>query len=192
MEGALLAAARQRALPQLRGRQARSQARHPVQQPRDDRTLPRGRQSVGSRTRRRPARPRALPDHRHRRAVGIQPPPHRRHRQLQGAVLAHRALAQDAGGPEGQARGGDRHRCDRRADHSGGGQGSRAAQRVPARPQLVRAAEQWPDHRRSAGRHPASLPGNLSGLRHLVRRLRPQLPVAPVRRGAQGRTPEAL
>ena len=95
-----------------------------------------------------------LPDHRHRPAVGADHAEDRRHRELQGPVLPHRALAARAGELRRQARGGDRHRRHRRADHPGGRQDGRPSHRVPAHAQLVRAAAQRPDLQGGDGRDP--------------------------------------
>ena len=95
--------------------------------------------------------PRALPDHRHRPAVGADHAAHRGRRDVPGPVLPHRALAARAGELRGQARGGDRHRRHRRADDPGGRQDRRAPHRVPAHAELVRAAAQQQDRRRGDG-----------------------------------------
>ena len=79
------------------------------------------------------------PDYRHRRALGADHAAHRGRRNVQGPVVPHRALAQGTGELRGQARRGDRHRRDRRADHPDHRQAGRPPDRVPAHPQLVRA-----------------------------------------------------
>ena len=91
-------------------------------------------------------------------------PQDRRHRELQGPVLPHRALAARAGELRGQARGGDRHRRHRRADHPGGRQDGGPSHRVPAHAQLVRAAAQRPDLRGRDGRDPRALSRDLRAL----------------------------
>ena len=63
-----------------------------------------------------------------------------------------------------QARRDYRHRRDRGADDPGNRQNGRTADRVPAHPELVRAAAQRQDFRRGDARHPGALRRNLRAL----------------------------
>ena len=110
LERALLGAAGDAALLQLRRRQARPPPRHHVRQPRPSGDLRRGGERVGDRDRGRPPRARALPDHRDRPAVGADHAEHPGRGELPGRGLPHRPLAARAGDLRGQAGGRDRHR----------------------------------------------------------------------------------
>ena len=130
----------------------------------------------------------ALPDHRHRPALGADVAAHRRRRDLRRPVLPHRALAARARRFRRQARRRHRHRRHRRADdpdHRGPG---RPPDRVPAHAQLVRAAAQRQDRRRDAeadqGQLPRDVPPLPGDLRLLPAHARPARHV----RGHRGRT----
>ena len=163
VERALLGAAGDAALLQLRRRQARPAPRHRVQLPGHGgasttrrRTSGRSRPTDGRRARG------ALPDHRDRPAVGADHADDPGRRELPRRGLPHRRLAARAGELRGQARRGDRHRRDRRAGDHRDRQDGRPPHRVPAHAELVRAAAQQPDRRRRrSARIKATLPGDL-------------------------------
>jgi len=161
---ALRLTARDRALSQPCRRQVRPASRHPVQEPRDRRALPGGNAQLG----RYPGGWQALPhptaDYRYWRALGADHAAHRRRRYVLGPVLPHPLLAEGAGDLRGQARRGDRHRCQRCADDPGSGQDRRPSDRVPAHPQLVRAIAQRQDRRGGDVRDPSPLSRDLRAL----------------------------
>ena len=164
-----------RALPQLRRRQVRPAPRHPVPQPRDGGALRRGHAAAGTSTLEDGSTlPRALPDHRHRPAVGADHAAHRGRRDVQGPVLPHRALAARAGELRRQARGRDRHRRHRRADHPGGRQDRRAPDRVPAHARTgARRCTTARSPRTSMAEIKARLPGDVPALPGDLRLLHP-------------------
>ncbi len=146
------AAGRHPTLFQLRCRQARPAPGHQVQHAREGRRLRRRGQPVADRDDRGSHCRGALPDHGGRAAVGPDDAQAERHRQLQGRLLPHLALAQNAGRLQRQARRCHRHRCYRSAGDSGSGQDRRTPHGFSARRQLVRTAEQLENHSRRAAR----------------------------------------
>ena len=92
------------------------------------------------RDRRGQARTAPLPGHRRRYPLGRYAAEHQGHGELPRRVPSHRSLAAPAGRLRGQARRRHRHRRDRRAGHPGSRQDRGAAHRLPAHPELVRAA----------------------------------------------------
>ena len=83
---------------------------------------------------------------------------------LQGPVLPHPSLAQGRRRFRRQAGRHHRHRRNRGADDPGDRQDGRSPDRVPAHPELVRAAAQRQDLRRGDARHPRPLSRNPGAL----------------------------
>ena len=117
------------------------------------------------------ADPVAVPDRRHRRAVGAAVPRRAGPRGLPGRVLPPGALAEGAGGLPRQARRRHRHRLDRRPDRPGDRGRGRVAGDVPALRHLGHAAEQPPDLGRAAGVPQGELRADQGRARRLGRRL---------------------
>ena len=135
-----------------RRRQVRPAPRHPVQQPRHRRALRRGDAELGRDAGgRQPAHaarflitaigPLSAPTM--PRIPGVE--------SFKGQSFHTARWPHEAGELRRQARGRDRHRRHRRADHPGGRQDRRPPHRVPAHAQLVRAAAQRQDLRGGDG-----------------------------------------
>ena len=106
-----------------------------------------------------PPVPLALPRHRGWPALRADHASDRGRRRLRRRGLSHRTLAQASRHVRREARGGDRHRRDRRAGHPGDRQDGGASHRLPAPSKLVHAASQ-PFHPQGRdGRDPEGLSG---------------------------------
>ena len=163
-----------RALSQLRRRQIRPAARHPVQQPRRRRALARGDAQLGARAGERRAPFDTLSGHRDRRSLGGRDADHSRHRQLHGPVVPHPSLAEGRHRFRRQAGRHHRHRRDRGADDPDDRQDGRSPDRLPAHPELVLAAEQQQDHPGGDARHPRPLSRDPGALPQDAELLRPR------------------
>ena len=110
-------------------------------------------------------------------AVGVLSAPtmptHSRRRDVPRPVLPHPLLAEGTGSLRGQARRGDRHRRDRRADHHGSGQDRRPSDRVPAHAAVVRAIAQRQDRQGGDAPDPGQLSRDLRALPGDLRLLHP-------------------
>ncbi|MCX7381525.1 MAG: NAD(P)-binding protein [Alphaproteobacteria bacterium] len=103
-----------------------------------------------------------------------------------GPGLPHRALAEAAGRFHRQARRRHRHRLLGGADHPGGRENRGASHRVPAHPQLVRAAAQRRYRLRDAARNQGQLPRDVRPLPGDLRLLPPHAGPAGHLRGDGG------
>ena len=126
--------------------------------------------------------PRACPlaRHRDRPALRAATARYRGHGGVPRPLLPHLRLAARAAGACRQAGGRHRHGRHRRAVDPGGRGGGGPSDRVPAQPELVRAAAQRSHRRRRAGADQGRIRRNLRPLPGLARRLHPR------RRPAQG------
>ena len=158
LERALPGPARDRAVAELRRRQARPAPRHPVRHHDHPCALERGDRTLDGRDRRWRDHRHPVPRHLLRDALGPADRGLSRPGQLQGPDLPHGPLAQGAGGPGRQARGRGRHRCHRHPGDPDHRRPGRAAEGV--RPHAaVRAADEEPDLR----------PGGAGGLQGPLR-----------------------
>jgi hypothetical protein len=174
--------ARDRALPELRGRQVRPAQTHPIQQQGHLRDVARDRDAVDDQDRGRPPDPVPVPDQRHRRPLSPAVPRRARPRGLQRTELPHRSMAERRSRLPGQARRDHRHRLERRPDRPDDRRRGRVAGDVPTVGDVGHPAQQPPDRRRAAG-----LPeGELRPDKRETRRLHHRLP-APAGRQEGGR-----
>ena len=171
--GALRRPARDRALPQPRGRPVRPAPPHPVGHARDVGRVRRTDGHVG-RDRRRCHDPLARVDRRDGRAVAAVLPGRSRPGPLPRRVVPHRSVAADARRFRRQARRRDRHGIERRAADRGDRRRGRLADRVPAHGQLVYAAQQPADHAGGTGAVARRLRIDPPHAQHLRQRIPPR------------------
>ena len=138
--------------------------------------LRRGGHAVAAAPGRRPGADVPLPDHRRSGCCRRRRCRATRASTVRGPVVPHLQLAPGAGRAGRQAGGGDRHRRHRRAGDRRDRRQGRRADRLPAAPQLVRAAAQRRDLRRR--RWPTSRPATTRSS-----------PCAPGRRAASSTSP---
>ena len=148
LEGALFGAAGEPALPQLRRRQVRSAQIHAVQPQGRGGDVRRGQQSVAAQARRRPRADLPLRHSRGRAAVDADAAAAGRHGDVQGPLVPHLLLAARAGRTGRQEGRHHRHRRHRDPGDRRDRRQGRRTHRVPAPPELERAAQQRPDLRR--------------------------------------------
>ena len=147
---ALRRPARHPSLSQLRGRQVRPAAGHPVRLPRRRRALRRGGRSLDDHAGERRAGKCQAPDHGAGAALGLHAAQHSRPREFYGAGLPHLALAARGRVARGQARRHHRHGCDRHPGHPDHRRRGRPSHGVPAHAQLGGAPAQPAHHPRGA------------------------------------------
>ena len=150
LERALSGPARDRALPELRGRSLRSAQGHPVQDARDGCQLRRSDQALVAHHRQGRDLPGAVLHQLRRDAVSAADGAVRRAGRVQGPDLPHRALAQGRR-LQGQARRCHRDRRDRHPSHPDHCQPGGPAHGIPARPGVRDPDEEPQADRRGSG-----------------------------------------
>ena len=136
------------ALRAARREEVRPAPRHPVRDPRQLRTLGRGRDALDDRDRARRPLYRAVLHHGHRLPVGAAHARARRPRGLRGPLVPHRSVATRGRRLQRSAGRRDRHRLLRHPVDPADREPGRLCNRLPAHRQLQRAGGEPPAHRR--------------------------------------------